>query len=48
MRSALHPLEHLGKFERLQLVENLQDELANKSSPETRPEVLDEWQRHAA
>jgi putative addiction module component (TIGR02574 family) len=48
MKAALHPVEHLGKFQRLQLVEDLWDEFASESSPETRPEVLDELQRRAA
>jgi putative addiction module component (TIGR02574 family) len=48
MKAALHPVEHLGKFERLQLVEDLWDEFANESGPEVRPEVLDELQRRAA
>lgn len=34
--------EHLGKFERLQLVEDLWDEFAAESSYESRSEVLDE------
>lgn len=47
MKTALQPVEHLGKFERLQLVEDLWDEFANESSPETRPEVLSELERRA-
>ena len=48
MKTALQPVEHLGKFERLQLVEDLWDEFANESEPETRPEVLGELERRAA
>ena len=48
MKSALQPVEHLGKFERLQLVEDLWDEFANESGPESRPEVLSELERRAA
>ena len=48
MKVAVHPAAHLGKFERLQLVEDLPDIFGNKSSPETRPEVLEELQRRAA
>ena len=48
MKTALQPVEHLGKFERLQLVEDLWDDFASESGPETRPEVLDELERRAA
>ncbi len=48
MKTALQPVEHLGKFERLQLVEDLWDEFANESAPETRIEVIDELKRRAA
>lgn len=48
MKTALHPIEHLGKFERLQLVEDLWDEFANDAGPETRQDVLDELARRAA
>ena len=47
MKTALQPIEHLGKFERLQLVEDLWDDFASDSSPETRPEVLEELARRA-
>ncbi len=47
MKTALQPVEHLGKFERLQLVEDLWDEFASESTPETRAEVLDELERRA-
>ena len=52
MKTALSPVEHLGKFERLQLVEDLWDEFADEfaaeSSYESRSEVLDELERRAA
>ena len=48
MKANLAPVEHLGKFERLQLVEDLWDEFAAESAAETRPEVLDELERRAA
>ena len=48
MKTALQPVEHLGKFERLQLVEDLWDEFASESAPETRLEVIGELERRAA
>lgn len=48
MKNALQTIEHLGRFERLQLVEDLWDEFANEAVPETRTEVLDELERRAA
>ena len=48
MKPTLQPIEHLGRFERLQLVEDLWDEFAAETSMETRPEVLDELERRAA
>lgn len=48
MKTALKPIEHLGRFERLQLVEDLWDEFASETDPETRAEVLDELERRAA
>ena len=48
MKATLQPVEHLGKFERLQLVEDLWDEFATEAGPETRNEVLDELERRAA
>jgi putative addiction module component (TIGR02574 family) len=48
MKTALHPTEHLGKFERLQLVDDLWDEFASESASETRQDVLDELERRAA
>ena len=47
MKSALQPVEHLGKFERLQLVEDLWDEFASESAAEARPEVISELERRA-
>jgi putative addiction module component (TIGR02574 family) len=48
MKTTLQPVKHLGKFERLQLVEDLWDEFAAETSPETRDDVLDELERRAA
>ena len=48
MKIALQLIEHLGRFERLQLVEDLRDEFASEMDQETRPEVLDELERRAA
>ena len=48
MKTALQPIEHLGRFERLQLVEDIWDEFASETAPETRNEVLDELARRAA
>lgn len=48
MKATLQPVEHLGKFERLQLVEDLWDEFAAATGPETRDAVLDELERRAA
>lgn len=47
MKSTLQPVAHLGRFERLQLVEDLWDEFAVETSLETRPDVLDELERRA-
>ncbi len=47
MKTTLQPIEHLGRFERLQLAEDLWDEFATETDPETRPEVLDELTRRA-
>ena len=48
MKATLQPVEHVGKFERLQLVEDLWDEFAAETGPEIRSEVLDELERRAA
>lgn len=48
MKSTLEPLQHLGKFERLQLVEDLWDEFAAEADSESRAEVLDELEHRAA
>lgn len=48
MKATLQPVEHLGKFERLQLVEDLWDEFAAETASETRDDVLDELERRAA
>ncbi|MBH2019533.1 MAG: addiction module protein [Burkholderiales bacterium] len=47
MKTALQPIEHLGRFERLQLVEDIWDEFAVETGPETRTDVLDELERRA-
>ena len=47
MKSTLQPVEHLGRFERLQLVEDLWDEFATESGTEARQEVLDELELRA-
>ena len=48
MKPTLQPVEHLGKFERLQLVEDLWDQFAAEADSESRPQVLDELERRAA
>jgi len=48
MKATLQPLQHLGKFERLQLVEDLWDEFASEIGVESRQDVLDELERRAA
>ena len=48
MKASRQPIEHLGRFERLQLVEDLWDEFATERGMEARPEVLDELERRAA
>jgi putative addiction module component (TIGR02574 family) len=45
MKTGLQPIEHLGRFERLQLVEDIWDEFASETDPETRADVLDELER---
>lgn len=48
MKPTLQPIAHLGRFERLQMVEDLWDEFAAESGLETSPDVLDELERRAA
>ena len=48
MKNAALQVEHLGKFERLQLVEDLWDQFASESASETRPEVIRELENRAA
>lgn len=48
MIPSLQPIQHLGRFERLQLVEDLWDEFAAEAGRENRPAVLEELQRRAA
>lgn len=47
MKPTLQPVAHLGRFERLQLVEDLWDEFAAESGFESSPDVLDEMERRA-
>lgn len=47
MKPSLQALAHLGRFERLQLVQDLWDEFAAETGMENRPEVLDELDRRA-
>ena len=48
MKSAMKPIEHLGRFERLQLVEDIWDEFASETALETRDDVLDELECRSA
>lgn len=48
MKPSLQVVAHLGRFERLQLVQDLWDEFAAETSIENRAEVLDELERRAA
>jgi putative addiction module component (TIGR02574 family) len=48
MNPSLQPVAHLGRFERLQLVEDLWDEFAAEVSAESEPDILDELERRAA
>jgi hypothetical protein len=41
VKPTLQPVTHLGRFERLQLVEDLWDEFAAETGMENRPDVLD-------
>jgi putative addiction module component (TIGR02574 family) len=47
MKTPLQSVKHLGRFERLQLAEDLWDEFAQLDEDETTPEVLDELERRA-
>ena len=42
MNPALQAIAHLGRFERLELVQDLWNEFAVETGLENRPEVLDE------
>ena len=48
MNPNLQPVAHLGRFERLQLVQDLWDEFAAETGMENRPEVLDALALRAA
>lgn len=48
MKATLQLVQHLGRFERLQLVEDLWDEFAAETSLETRLEVLTELEHRAS
>ena len=48
MKPSLQPVAHLGRFERLQLVQDLWDEFAAETGLENRSDVLDELERRAA
>jgi putative addiction module component (TIGR02574 family) len=48
LKPSLQIVAHLGRLERLQLVQDLWDEFAAESGMENRPEVLDELERRAA
>lgn len=48
MKSTLQAVEHLGKFERLLLAEDLWDEFATEAEAEIQADVLDELERRAA
>jgi len=47
MKTSLQSVKHLGRFERLQLAEDLWDEFAQLDEAEPTPEVLDELERRA-
>ena len=47
MKPSLQAVAHLGRFERLQLVQDLWDEFADETNLENRAEVLDELKRRA-
>ena len=48
MTPALQAIAHLGRFERLELVQDLWNEFAAETGLENRPEVLDELARRAS
>lgn len=48
MKNSAAAIEHLGKFERLQLAEDLWDEFAAQADSSLEPEVLQELSRRAA
>jgi putative addiction module component (TIGR02574 family) len=48
MSISAQQIERLGKFERLQLAEDLWDRFASETTPEADPAVLDELERRAA
>lgn len=48
MKTQLQSLQHLGRFERLQLAEDLWDEFAQVAEEEPSEIVLDELERRAS
>lgn len=48
MKPSLQAVAHLGRFERLQLVQDLWDEFAAETGIENRADVLEELERRAA
>ena len=48
MTPSLQAVAHLGRFERLQLVQDLWDEFAAETAIENRADVLEELERRAA
>jgi len=47
MKTNLQVVEHLGRFERLQLVEDLWDDFVQTATTDITPEVLNELARRA-
>ena len=47
MKTSLQSIQHLGRFERLQLAEDLWDEFAQQDQVDISTEVLDELERRA-
>jgi hypothetical protein len=47
MKTSLQSIEHLGRFERLQLAEDLWDEFAQQDQVDISTEVLDELERRS-